>query len=45
MRDATGRFTSGLHVLAGFMVLAGVVALVLGHDPWFERAEAAHPAE
>jgi MFS-type transporter involved in bile tolerance (Atg22 family) len=29
LRDATGSFRSGMFVIAGFMVMAGVLALIL----------------
>ena len=40
MKDATGSFAAGLYGLAGFMLLAGVVTLIVGHDARLERAPA-----
>ncbi len=41
VKQSTGSFTNGLLALAAFVLMAGVLALLIGHDRGLERAPAA----
>jgi ACS family tartrate transporter-like MFS transporter len=45
IKDATGETTLGLVVLAGCLIMAGVVTFLLGHDSRIELASSPMPAE
>ena len=37
VKDLTGTFAGGLYLLAGFLFLAAVIVILLGHDLWLEQ--------
>jgi hypothetical protein len=37
VKDLTGSFAGGLYLLAGFLLLAAVIVILLGHDLRLEQ--------